>query len=97
MSKHVVLLKFTDKGVSNIKDSAERAHKFDAYAEAKGIKILSQYWTTGPYDGVLVIEAPDEKTGAGAVLHLGKLGSVSTCMLSAYDEKEFKDLLARSE
>lgn len=97
MSKHVVLLKFTEKGIADIKDSAQRAERFDAYAEAKGIRILNQYWTTGPYDGVVTIEAPDEVTAAAAVLHLGKLGSVSTCMLSAYDEAEFKQLLAKSE
>jgi len=96
MSKHVILLKFTEKGIANIGNSAERAEKFDAYAESKGIKILGQYWTTGPYDGVLVIDAPDAAASAGAVLHLAQLGNVSTCMLDAFNEDEFKKVLSLS-
>jgi hypothetical protein len=33
---------------------------------------------------------PDETTGAGLVLGLGKAASVSTCMLLALDAQEFK-------
>jgi uncharacterized protein with GYD domain len=34
------------------------------------------YWTLGAFDGVILMEAPDEATVTAAMLHLGSLGSV---------------------
>lgn len=95
MNRYVVLLKFTEKGLANIAQSASRADAFRENAAKTGSKVLGQYWTIGPYDGALVLEAPDEETAAGIVLGLGKADNVSTCMLRAFNESEFKHVLAK--
>lgn len=95
MTRYVVLLKFTEKGIANAAESPKRADAFRNTVAKAGAKVVSQFWTIGPYDGVLVLEAPDEATAAGIVLGLGKGDNVSTCMLRAFDETEFKNVLSK--
>ena len=95
MTRYVVLLKFTEKGVTHIKDSPDRAAAFTAKVEKAGGKVEGQYWTLGSYDGVVVFTAPDEATAAGLVLGLAKADAVSTCMLRAFDKSEFGDVLVK--
>jgi uncharacterized protein with GYD domain len=40
------------------------------------------YWTVGPYDVVLVIEAPDEQSVTAFILEAGSLGNIRSTMLS---------------
>ena len=95
MCKYVVLLKFTGQGATHVDRSPERAAEFRAAAAKAGITIDAQFWTVGPYDGVLILNAPDETTAAGLVLGLAKQGHVSTCLLRAFDEAEFKTVLGK--
>ena len=95
MIRFAVLLKFTEKGITNINHSPDRALAFRSSVEKTGGKVESQLWTLGSYDGVVVFTAPDETTAAGLVLGLGKSDSVSTCMLRAFDAQEFKAVLGK--
>ena len=94
MTRYLVLINFTEKGIAAVQDSVQRAQAFDAAASKVGAKIEAQFWTVGPYDGAFVLAAPDEKTAAGLVLTLGKLGTVKTTMLRAFDAGEFTDVVA---
>ncbi len=93
MSKHVVLINFTEKGITQIKHSPERAAAFRAQAEKVGATIDTVLWTTGAYDGLLILDAPDDATAASLVLGLAQSGNVSTCMLRAFDAEAFKAVL----
>lgn len=95
MSKHVVLLKFTEKGIANIRQSPDRAAAFQAAAEKAGVNVETVLWTAGPYDGILVLDAPDEAAATGLVLGLGKAGNVSTCMLRAFNADEFRSVVGK--
>lgn len=95
MSKHVVLMKFTEQGLANIQQSPDRASAFRAAAEKAGVEVEAQLWTAGSYDAILILNAPDEATAAGMVLGLSKAGNVSTCMLQAFDAHEFKIVLSK--
>jgi uncharacterized protein with GYD domain len=95
MVRYVVLLKFTDKGVSGVKDSVSRAETFKTNASRVGATVEAQYWTLGEYDGVLLLSAPDDATAASAVLSLDRQDCVHTCMLRAFDAAEFKSILAK--
>lgn len=97
MNRYVTLIKFTEKGVANVSDSAARAERFNAAAAKAGAQVEAQYWTLGPYDGVLIFTAPDEETAAGLILGVAREGAVSTCMLRAFDSKEFMNVLAKSD
>jgi uncharacterized protein with GYD domain len=49
----------------------------------------------GAFDGVIVLEAPDEETATAALLHLGALGNIRTQTAHAYDAAEMQKILAR--
>ncbi len=95
MIRYVVLLKFTERGITDISHSPDRAAAFRNSVEKTGGKVEAQLWTLGSHDGVVVFTAPDEATAAGLVFGLGKTDSVSTCMLRAFDAQEFKAVLGK--
>lgn len=96
MTRHVVLLKFTEKGITHINESPDRAAAFRHSVENAGGKVEAQFWTVGPHDGVVIFTAPDEATAAALTLSLGKADSVSTCTMRAWDAAEFKSVLAKA-
>ena len=93
MGTFIALLDFTDQGIRNIEDSTHRADQFNEMAERAGAKIISQYWTIGSHDGVLVLEAPSDEIAASLLLSLGASGNVRTTTLRAYEWAEVKELL----
>ena len=95
MAKYVALIKFTADGVGDADKSLERAEKFRANAEKAGVKVLTQLWTMGPYDGLLVLEGPEEQAVAALLLDLAHHGRVSTCTLRAFDAAEFAGVVKR--
>jgi uncharacterized protein with GYD domain len=93
MARFVLLLQFTEKGITNVKDSPSRADQFKAKAAQAGVTVEGPYWLLGEYDGLVVLSAPSEEKITALVLQLGSLGFVRTCLCRAYDEGEFKGLL----
>ena len=89
MTRYVVLLQFTDQGISGIKDSTKRAEDFRKHVEGAGGTVESLSWTLGSVDGVLVFSAPDEATAVALILGLRKHAMVQTTMLRAFDTAEF--------
>ena len=93
MATFIVLLDYTDKGISNLSDSPQRADAFNDFAERAGVTIVGQYWTIGSHDGVLIIEAPNDEVAASVLLHLGADGNVRTTTLRAFDWAEAQELI----
>ncbi len=95
MGTFVVLLDFTDQGIRTIEDSPYRADQFNEMAERAGAKIVSQYWTIGSHDGVLILEAPSEEVAASLLLALGASGNVRSTTLRAYEWAEAQGLVQK--
>ena len=95
MGVFIALLDFTDQGIRNIEDSTHRADQFNEMAERAGAKIVSQYWTIGSHDGVLILDAPNEEVAASILLALGSSGNVRTTTLRAYEWAEAQDLIQK--
>lgn len=49
--------------------------------------------TIGPYDGVVVVEAPDDDAVAKYTLSLGADGNVRTTTLKAFSEASFRKII----
>jgi uncharacterized protein with GYD domain len=96
MARFVLLLKFTEKGITHFKDSPNRAAQFKALATKAGVTVENQYWLLGKYDGLVVLSAPTEEKATALALQLGGLGFVRTCLSRAYDENEMKAILSES-
>jgi uncharacterized protein with GYD domain len=95
MSKHVVLLKWTEKGVAQVQQSPERAESFIAAARKLGAKVETVLWTVGPYDGIAIVDAPDDETASALLLSVARLGSITSCTMRAYDVAEFRKILGK--
>jgi uncharacterized protein with GYD domain len=90
-----MLLKYTDKGVANVKDSPKRADAFRDLVGKIGAKVETQLWTMGEYDGVVVVTVPDDTAMAALALGLSRLDFVRSTTLRAFDEAEFNGVLGR--
>jgi uncharacterized protein with GYD domain len=88
MAQHyIILARFTDQGIRNIKDTTRRADAAKSEAERIGGK-FTIYWTFGKYDGVGILEAPNDEAAMEFELRVGSLGSIRTITLRAFTEEE---------
>ncbi len=95
MVTHVVLVNFTAKGIENIKQSPDRAVGFVEAAGRLGVEVEGLYWTSGRYDGVVLLSARDDESAAAVTLALGRAGYVHTETLRAFDRETMQTILGR--
>ncbi|MEU0387194.1 GYD domain-containing protein [Streptomyces chartreusis] len=96
MPTYVTLLNWTDQGIRNYKDTAKRAEAFGSAVQKLGAKLVSVYWTVGPYDLVAIVEAPDDETATAALLQLGGAGNVRTTTLRAFGREEMEGIITKA-
>ena len=72
----ITLAKFKVKPTK--KTAASGVKLFAKVAKDCGVKFLEIYWTLGRYDGIAIIEAPDEKSYMKAIQRLGDVLSTET-------------------
>ncbi len=90
MPTYVVLYKFTDQGLKDIKGSVRRARDVRADLEKRGFKIIGLYWTQGQYDLVSVIDAPSEDAMLAGLFNIAGAGNVHSETLRAHTEEEME-------
>lgn len=95
MTRYVVLFDWTDQGVRNAKDSANRVGQARGAFQRMGVAIEQIYWTLGTHDLVAVLTAPDDQSLAAALLQLAGAGNVRTTTLRAFDETEFGAMIGK--
>ena len=95
MSTFLILYKFTDQGIKNIKDSPKRLDAAIKLFEAKGGKLLGAYYTQGEYDLVTIGEIADEKAGLAHTLAIASLGNVRSTTLRAFTPTEFAEVIKK--
>lgn len=95
MASYVCLIQFSDQGIRNIQDTVKRGDVAMAEAQKMGMKIVEEYWTMGAYDGVVIIEAPDDETMSAFILKVGSLGNVKAQTLRAFRRNEMEGILAK--
>ena len=94
MKTYIALCRFTDQGIRGVKDTTKRA---DAAMEAarKLGATMKIYWTSGHYDMVTMIEAPDDESASAFALSIGAAGNIRTEVLHAFSKDEMNAILAR--
>jgi uncharacterized protein with GYD domain len=97
VARYVVLLKFTEQGIAQIDEALTRSEDFHTAAKQMGATVEGQYWTTGPYDGVVILNTPDEATAVALTLKLGKDSNLTTCMLRTFGTGELKSVLGKMQ
>ncbi len=83
MNTYILLSKLTQDGRKTIKQRPERIREVDEELEKKGVKVIEQYATLGPYDFVNIVEAPDNETISEISVDLCSRGTVEILTLVA--------------
>jgi len=94
MPHFVTLYRYTQKGMSTIKDSPARVEAVKKLAESMGGKIHATYLTLGRCDGVLISEFPNNEAAGRFTLAASQLGNVTTETLAAFTQDEFRKMAA---
>ncbi len=93
MPTFITLLRWTPKGIENIKDAPSRLEQAREALKAAGGEMKAYYLTLGDYDGVAIIEAPSGKAYTQFILSSVSQGNVRTKTLRALTEEEYRDIV----
>jgi uncharacterized protein with GYD domain len=94
MVTNIVLMKLTDKGIADVKNSPKRIAEAAKLWESMGGKTIGVYLTMGDFDLVAIGEGPDEETAARFALALSAAGTVRTTSLRAFDMEQATQIIA---
>ncbi len=93
MSTYICLGQWTQKGIENVRESPARLDAAREDWEKEGTTIRDFYMTTGQYDVVFVVEAPDDETLAKVLLAQASKGGIRTTTLRAFSETEYRAII----
>ena len=95
MPIYVTLLRYTERGVHNVKDTVKREEAFKSRAKKHGVTVKEAIWTLGAHDGVAIFEAPDDETATSVILSADDLGNGRTETMRGFTAAEMEKLLAK--
>ena len=93
MPSFITTIKFTEKGLQEIRETGTRAAAFKAAAKKLGVKVTGTYWTLGAFDGVIIFESPDDETATAVMLSLSAQGNVTTTTARAFGMSEIEKVV----
>ena len=96
MPTYVSLIRWTDQGIKNYKDTTSRAADFIKLVESKGGRVRETLWTVGEYDLVVVADFPDDEAGTAALLQVGSLGNVRSNTMRAFGADEMTAIIGKT-
>jgi len=93
MARYVMLFRYTEKGIQNVKEAPARVDAAKEAFRKVGAEVKDFYLLMGRYDTMIVAEAPNDETMAAAALALGSQGNVRSETLRAFTEDEFRKII----
>lgn len=97
MATYVNLMKLTEQGRRNYKDTVARAEDYWAAIKKAGGRVVQEVWTAGEYDIITLFEAPDDETAAALALQVSSLGNVRTMTVRAFTADEMRTIISKSQ
>ncbi len=94
MPTYVSLIKYTQQGLSSIKDAPKRLEAARQNAKAAGGSLKAVYFVMGQYDLIAISELPDDEPAAKSAVSASAQGNVKTETLRAFTESEFLKMIA---
>ena len=95
MPRFVATIRLTAQGLAGIQETTRRAAAFKTAAKNLGVKVIDQYWSLGPFDGLMIFDAPDSQVAAAAMLQLASLGNVQTQTAELFAAAEMDGILQK--
>jgi uncharacterized protein with GYD domain len=93
MPTYISLIRWTEKGISSVKDAPARIDDAKRMFQAAGAEMKAFYLVLGQYDMVVVSEARDDETVATLALKSGAMGYISTETLRGVTEGEYRKIV----
>lgn len=90
MPTYISLMRWTQQGVANVKDSPSRLDSGRKAFKEMGVEIKQVHMTMGRYDLIMLLEAPSDDVVAKALLSLATFGNVQTETLKAWNEDDYR-------
>lgn len=94
METYIILGKYTQQGMTRIKEAPARIEAVRKAVQAAGGKMVAWYLTLGRYDFLAITEVPDAKAGTAVLLAAAAQGNITTETLHALTEAEFKTVVS---
>jgi len=94
MATYISLLRYTQKGAENIKDSPARLDAAKKVFQSMGAELKQWYLVMGQYDAVVISEGPSDDTVAKLLLAIGAQGNIRTETFRAFTEEEYRKIIA---
>lgn len=95
MAKYVMLINWTEKGITDAKGTVERAERARQVAERLGGSMDLILWTLGRYDIVAVFDLPSDEVAAQLGLQVGGVGAIRTETLRGFTTDEIGQILGQ--
>ena len=95
MPTYIALLKWTEQGAKDAKNTIERGERARAMIEKAGGQVIGTWWTQGAYDVVLAAEFPDDETASAVAIATGMTGYVRSETMRAYGREEMQRILQK--
>lgn len=93
MPTYVILYKWSEQGIKNVKYSTIRAEATSKAVEAAGGKVIGLWYTMGEYDIVAVVEWPSEQIAIAFLLTHASQDFVRATTLPARTPSEFAEIM----
>ena len=94
MATYISLVNWTDQGIRSLKDSPGRVDGARKLAKKYGCEMGDFFMTIGPYDMVVMIEAPDDEAAAKFSLALASGGNIRTTTMKAFKEDAYRKIIS---
>jgi len=95
MPTFVVLGKFSQEGVTKIKESPQRLEAARKVVKSVGGEIKEFYYTMGRYDFVSIAEGPSSEAVMQALFTIGSVGAVRTETLVAVPAEKAAEIIKK--
>jgi uncharacterized protein with GYD domain len=94
MPIYVSLVKFTEQGISTMKEKGvARSDMVQRNVESLGGKLLDAYYCLGEYDVVAILEFPNNRAAMKAAVLNSSLGHIRITTMPAVARREWRDLV----
>ena len=94
MPTYISLLRFTQKGIEQIKQSPTRLDATKKLFRDAGAELKAFYLTTGRTDALTIFDAPSDEVVARLRLTLAAHGYIRTETFRAFTEAEYRKIIA---
>ena len=93
MMRYIMLMRLSRAGKENIKEAPQRFATTQRAMKTCDIKLIDMYAILGPYDYVVILEAPDESAIFKFVAMVSADGEVNTETWRAIPFEEFSKIV----